>query len=161
MRFTKGSVQRLAAGALISLQAKLLVVEDIFTSAQAAPADDDDVNSLFVHHARITVDDDGKKAKKGTTSASMAPTMSSSIAPLPNNAIVPPFQKTTADIGILVPAVPSRRSTSQVGFPLLAKFCSNEITFIFSIDIANIAIKIIFIHALIFTNTYLLQYIQI
>lgn len=111
MRFTKGSVQRLAAGALISLQAKLLVVEDIFTSAQAAPADDDAVNSLFVHHARITVDDDGKKAKKGTTSASMAPTMSSSIAPLPNNAIVPPFQKTTADIGILVPAVPSRRSS--------------------------------------------------
>ena len=42
--------------------------------------------------------------------------------------------------------------SSQVGFRLLAKFFSNEITFIFSIDIANIAIKIIFIHALIFTT---------
>ena len=48
--------------------------------------------------------------------------------------------------------VVGRRYSSQVGFLLLAKFFFNEITFIFSIDIANIAIKIIFIHALIFTT---------
>ena len=111
MRFARGSVQRLAAGALISLQAKLLVVENIFTSAQAATADDDAVNSLFVH--RITVDEAEKKTNTGTSLAS-AIGMSSSIASLPNNAI-PPFQETTADVGVLFPAVSFRSSTADGG----------------------------------------------